>query len=237
MSQRVSGFAYGVPATFAVEDDLVAQLRELLPPDWADGRVPDDTACWEITSADHVAVLVNAAELHIAERAPGLVFVHAGAVAFSGRVVLVPGRSFTGKSSLIEALVRAGGTYYSDEFAVLRADGTVVPYPRPIALRDSDGRPSRRIPAAELPAVGTGPGDVRLIAALRYDGAAGWVAARGGPAEGTLALIDNAVAAQSRPAEVLAACGAVAARARFVRGTRADADEAAGRLIKLLDQA
>ena len=51
------------------------------------------------------------------------VFVHAGVVGFQGRAILVPGRSGAGKSTLISELVRAGATYYSDEFAVLNQKG------------------------------------------------------------------------------------------------------------------
>src|SRR5262249_3170175 len=46
-------------------------------------------------------------------------FVHAGVVAWRGRAIMAPGRSMSGKSHLVAALVGCGATYYSDEFAVL----------------------------------------------------------------------------------------------------------------------
>ena len=49
------------------------------------------------------------------------VFVHAGVVGWHGRAIVIPGESRSGKSELVTALVQAGATYYSDEYAVLDA--------------------------------------------------------------------------------------------------------------------
>ncbi len=98
---------------------------------------------------DEGAAAVNALladlELWVAEHARRHVFVHAGCAVLAGRAILVPGRTLAGKSSLTAALVRAGATYWSDEYAVLRPDGRVVPYAREAALRprDDEGPGSR----------------------------------------------------------------------------------------------
>src|SRR3989442_922981 len=42
----------------------------------------------------------------VAEFAPRRVFVHAGVVAWRGRAIVVPGRTFTGKTTLVAELVR-----------------------------------------------------------------------------------------------------------------------------------
>ena len=67
-------------------------------------------------------------QLYVAERAARRVFVHAGVVGWRGRAILLPGPSMSGKSTLVAELVRAGATYYSDEYAVLDARGRVHPY-------------------------------------------------------------------------------------------------------------
>ena len=46
--------------------------------------------------------------LRIAERARGRVFVHAGVVGWRDRAIVIPGRTFSGKTTLVAALVRAG---------------------------------------------------------------------------------------------------------------------------------
>jgi hypothetical protein len=81
--------------------------------------------------------------LTIAEHARARVFVHAGAIGWRGSALVIAGRTHTGKSTLVAALVRAGATYYSDEYAVLDANGRVHPYLRPISLRGTDGQPPR----------------------------------------------------------------------------------------------
>src|SRR6266851_8913285 len=71
-------------------------------------------------------------QLTVAEHAPRRVFVHAGVVGWNGRAIVIPGLSHSGKTTLVHQLVRAGATYYSDEYAVLDARGRVHPYARPL---------------------------------------------------------------------------------------------------------
>src|SRR5205085_1489540 len=74
------------------------------------------------------------------------VFIHAGVVAWRGRAIILPGRTMTGKSTLVQALVAAGARYYSDEYAVLDGRGKVLPYPRRMSLRRPDGPSIRSAP-------------------------------------------------------------------------------------------
>ena len=76
------------------------------------------------------------AEPFVAERAPDHLFVHAGVVGWEGRAIVMPGASFAGKTTLVQAWLEAGATYYSDEFAVLDRAGRVHPFARPLAIRD-----------------------------------------------------------------------------------------------------
>ena len=113
--------------------------------------------------------------LRIAERAHGRVFVHAGVVAWRDRAVVIPGRTFTGKTTLVAALVRAGATYYSDEFAVLDASGHVHPYPKPLSVRREGGHRPQRLSVESLGGIaGTRPLPVGLILLSRYRAGARW---------------------------------------------------------------
>jgi hypothetical protein len=67
----------------------------------------------------------------------GCALLHAGVVRFDGALVVLPGPSWSGKSSLVAALVERGAVYYSDEFAVLEGDGCVRPYQRPLIRREA----------------------------------------------------------------------------------------------------
>ena len=89
-------------------------------------------------------------QMYLAEFASPFLFVHAGVVSWQGKLILLPGSSFAGKSTLVTALVDAGATYYSDEYAVLDHNGRVIPYPRRISLREGPLGPARRVEVAEV---------------------------------------------------------------------------------------
>lgn len=74
-------------------------------------------------------------------------FIHAGAVAFAGRGMILVGHSGAGKTSTVAALVRKGAAYLSDEVALLDpVMGTVAPFGLPMAVK-----PWTRNAAGSLP--------------------------------------------------------------------------------------
>lgn len=169
----------------------------------------------------------------IAVHAPGLVFIHAGAVAHRGRVIVLPGTSMAGKTTLVAELVRAGAAYLSDEYAVFDADGLVHPFARRLSVREPTGR--REVPVAEFGGTTvTEPLPAGLIAAVSFDTAADaeWQVRIGDQAGCARALIANAVAAQIRSAEVLSVAARVARSTPFVEGTRGEAARAAAHLLE-----
>ena len=176
--------------------------------------------------------LQAAIRICVAERAPRRVFVHAGVVGFRGRAILIPGVSFSGKSTLVEALVRAGARYYSDEFAVLDRKGRVHPFRAPLALRGPDGRAARLLAPAELdPDERATPLPVGVVAMSRYRPGARWRPRALSPGRGTLALLGHTVPARRDPRRSLATLRRVAASARVLQGSRGEADETARLLL------
>ena len=83
------------------------------------------------------------------EASPWL-FVHAGVVGCEAGAIVIPGRSMTGKTSLVAALVKAGATYYSDEYAVFDWHGHVHAFPKPLHLRTGPQGEPEKIDVAEL---------------------------------------------------------------------------------------
>ncbi|HEX8247815.1 MAG TPA: hypothetical protein VF599_06570 [Pyrinomonadaceae bacterium] len=73
--------------------------------------------------------------LTVAEYAPERVFMHAGVVAWKDLAIVIPARSFQGKTSLVAALVRRGAVYYSDEYAIFDREGYVYPFPKTLSIR------------------------------------------------------------------------------------------------------
>lgn len=71
----------------------------------------------------------------VAEFAEGKVFLHAGVIGWNDRAILIPGQSWSGKTTLVSEFVKKGALYYSDEYAVLDADGNVEPFPKWLSVR------------------------------------------------------------------------------------------------------
>jgi hypothetical protein len=179
-----------------------------------------------------LAALESDARLYVAEHAPRRVFVHAGVVGWRGRAVLVPGRSHSGKSRLVEAFVRAGATYYSDEYAVLDGAGRVHAFPASLSIRGDGAAPAYRISAAELTGgAAVPPLPVGLVAAVSYSatGPGRWRTVSAG--EGALAVLAHSLPARRRPSAALRTLVRALRESRVVVGRRGEADEAAQRLL------
>jgi hypothetical protein len=172
----------------------------------------------------------------VAHNARDYVFIHAGVVAHHGRALMLPGESFAGKRTLTAALARAGAVSYSDDFAVLTADGLVHPFPEPIALHLTPGdRTQRSRPPAQLNvAVVSKPVPVGLVALAQYKPDASWRPRRLSPASAILELIAHTIECIGRPQLTVAALHRALASAPALKGERGEADETAPLLLAAL---
>jgi hypothetical protein len=178
-----------------------------------------------------LAVLENHLTQAVAEMAPRLLFVHAGVVGWNGQAILVPGASHAGKSTLVAALLAAGATYYSDEYAVLDPQGRVHPFPRPLQLRDAREVATRVEPEQLGGRPGVQPLRVGLVAVARYEGGARWRPARLTPGRALLELLSNTIVARSHPSAAMATLKRVVSRAPSFKGRRGEAGETAAWLL------
>src|SRR5262249_29519527 len=172
-------------------------------------------------------------ELYIGDRATRRIFVHAGVVGWNGQAIVVPGRSGSGKSSLVRALVEAGASYYSDEFAVLDGRGRVHPYPIPLAIRPGpDGGPPMKYSAEELGGVaGVCPLPVGLVLITRYVGGTRFRPRPLSAGRAVLELLAHTLPARRRPGRVLDALTQAVAQASVIRGTRGEAEATARQIL------
>jgi len=173
-------------------------------------------------------------ELYIADRAPRRTFVHAGVVGWNGQAVVIPGGSFSGKSSLVRALVKAGASYYSDEFAVLDERGRVHPYPIPLTIRPArDGSPPMKYRAEELGGVaGIGPLPVGLVLITRYVNGSRFRPRPLSAGRAVLDLLAHTLPARRRPGRVLDALTQAVAQASVLRSKRGEAEETARQILE-----
>ena len=167
----------------------------------------------------------------VALHAPDLIFVHAGAVAHNGRCLLVPGSSFAGKSTMVAALVRAGATFYSDDFAPLDADGRVHPYPKPLSIRAPRISTTNHDVESLGGRAGQQPLPVGAIVVTRYLPDAEWRPRRLSSGEAALAVLSHTVPAQERPAESLASIRRAVEGAVVLEGDRGEAAPIASQLL------
>lgn len=172
-------------------------------------------------------------KMYVAEMARRRVFVHAGAVGWKGKAIIIPGRSFSGKTTLVRELVRAGATYYSDEYAVLDMLGRVHPYPQPLAIRQSGSAEQKKHPVETLGGVaGNKPLPVGLVIVGKYRENARWRPVQLSAGQGILALLDNTVPARRKPAVVLPVLQKAVATATILKGERSEAKEIARRILE-----
>jgi hypothetical protein len=176
-------------------------------------------------------VLQSQLHLHVASDAPNHVFVHAGVVGIGEGAVVIPGRSFSGKTVLVAEFVRAGAVYYSDEYAVLDADGLVHPYPKPLSLRGEDHQQVDHSVESLGGAQGAGPLPVRTILFSAYRPGAEWCPAPLSVGEGVLAMVTHSVAARSKPAEVLRSIKRAVTGATVLDGDRGEASLVVSQLL------
>jgi hypothetical protein len=174
--------------------------------------------------------------LFVAELATHRVFVHAGVVGWKGQGIVIPGRSYSGKSTLVAALVRAGATYYSDEYAVLDPRGRVHPFSKPLELREEGEFRQTKISAAELGGhTGTKPLPVRLVLMTQFKSGASWRPRKITAGRGVLEMLFNTVSARRSPERALATLQRVTAQAEVLKGVRGDATKVVEALLRRLE--
>ena len=183
-----------------------------------------------LSHAQALDVFESELQLSVARLARPEVFVHAGVVAVAGRAIVLPGRSGVGKTTLVRALVEAGATYYSDEYAVVDREGRVHPYARRLSVRMRAGHKERQPVPRRRGHAGV---PIGLVVETRYLPNGKWAPVSLSAGERVLALLANTVPARDRPAEVLAVLARASGGARGFRSDRGSAGKAARTLLAL----
>ena len=175
--------------------------------------------------------------LFVAELAKHRVFVHAGVVGWKGKAIVIPGRSYSGKSTLVAELVRAGATYYSDEYAVLDSRGRVHPFEKPLEIREEGEFTQTKVTVGELGGhAGTKPLPVGLVLMTQFKSGARWRPRRLSPGRGVLEMLFNTVCARRSPEKALAALQQVTAQAEVLKGVRGNASDVVPQVLERVEQ-
>jgi hypothetical protein len=177
-------------------------------------------------------------QLYVAEMSPRRVFVHAGVVGWRGQAIVIPGRSFSGKTTLTTALVKAGCAYYSDEYAVFDASGRVHPYARRLGIRERGHleRATRYRVETLGGKRGAKPLPVALVIVSQYKPGATWRPRCLSAGEGALAMLENTVSARREPQAALSTLRRVVAASSVLKGARGEAKQVVDFIFKLLEK-
>jgi hypothetical protein len=152
----------------------------------------DDVAVASAHEAIHlVPDLIRTLDDAVVQRLSTVRAVHAGAVLWGERALLLPGSTHAGKSSLVTELLRRGATYLSDEYALIDSEGLVHPYPRALLVRS--GRPEQvpMLPAECNATVADTPYPVGWILSLQYLPGCSWDVTAVTQSEALLILLRN----------------------------------------------
>jgi hypothetical protein len=216
-----------------------AQSFSLLPPNATAGY-----RCYEgdrlLREDPHCAPIfeefARALMIHVANFVPDRVFLHAGVVGWRDRALLLPGPSFAGKTTLTSALIKAGATYYSDEYAVIDSGGWIHPYARDLQMRAPGNDTQTSVPAHTFAASsGSIPLRAVMVVFAHYQPGARWNPQPVTHGMAVLEMLRHSIPMQRTPARVLATLAAMLEGAAAWRSARDEASFAAHALLEALD--
>ena len=180
---------------------------------------------------DALASIASSVQDTVAEHSRQHLFLHAGVIGWGGKAVLFPGRTRSGKSTLIRALIRAGAVYFSDEFARIDAHGLVHPFPRPLSLRSPEGTVVVR-PEEEGAGIASKPCPIGAVIMTQFRADGIWRPSPLSPGEAALALLRNTVAIRSDPAKAIRRMSTLASQAGAIRSFRGDVETDAPAVLR-----
>ncbi len=190
---------------------------------------------------DIYALFEREIRLTIAEFAVSKVFLHAGVVGWKGKAIILPAKSFSGKSSLVAELIKKGALYYSDEYAVLDEDGFVHPFPKMLSLRGSEGKFRQVDYTIESMGgkAGYEPIPVGLILLTRFDenekSSENWEPEILSGGQGILEIIPHTIPIRYNPKFALNVLNKVANRAIIAKSKRGEARMFADLLLNFFE--
>lgn len=235
-------------------DDLLEIIESVILPDWTSLQSGEPDCTFELKATERSLSLIQNGEtrvqgvkketlqqtlkreshINLATYAPNLVFVHAGVVLYRGGLIMIPGGSYTGKSTLTKSLVEAGGIFYSDEYAIVDSTGLVRPFPRPHCERLKGGK-TKLIPAQRLgwrSDLGAAP--VTSIIVTKYEKDAEWKPRKLTAGEAVLKMLENTVSAQAEPQRAIRYLSMVAKSAHCLASHRAESGPTAQNILTSL---
>jgi hypothetical protein len=174
-------------------------------------------------------------DLHIATNCKDRLFIHAGAVKWDRHVIVIPGRSHSGKTTLVAEFLKRGAAYYSDDFAIVDCGGCLHPYARELSVR-SQSDVSKRIRHQQLGASRAEPGPISFVLLTEYAQGAEWKPQPVSRGRGVLGLLENTPSARQQAGFAMEVLQKAVSKAEIHRGWRGEKEQTAQQILSYLDR-
>lgn len=179
-------------------------------------------------------LIQQTADNAVIQRLRNKVAIHAGTVVYQGKAIAVSGPSGSGKSRLIQELVRQGAEYASDEYAILDLQGRVHPYPRALMIRRDGDQQYPVLPSDLQATVREQPAPAALFLFLRYQqGMNGMEVEPLEASEFLIRLLKSTPQIMDDQPHLLGPLKATASLAKSYAGVRGEVPRAAAEILEL----
>ncbi len=175
--------------------------------------------------------------LTIAEFAADRIFLHAGVVAWKGKAIIIPAKSFGGKTTLVKELTKMGARYYSDEYAVLDENGFVHPFPKMLSVRGETNEFLQiDYPVEAFGGVqGIEPLPVALVLITEFEKGAQWEPQILSEGFGIMEMLSHTIPIRYNPKFALKVLNKTVNRAIIVKTKRGEANDFALQLLSFFE--
>lgn len=201
-------------------------------------RLDDETIISPDTEDRLLDFLETRLRVTVAEFAVGKVFLHAGVIAWNGSAIIIPAKSFQGKTTLVAELVRRGAVYYSDEYAVLDGNALVYPYPKTLSVRGIvDDFTQTEMACEEFGGTaGSEPLPVGMVLITEFSADAKWQPEILKPGAGIMELLPHTFPTRLNPKFTLNTLNNLANRAIIVKTLRGEANKFAELILEFFEK-
>ncbi len=184
-----------------------------------------------------IEYLSSQIRITVAEFAESKVFIHAGAVGWKDSAIIIPGTSFSGKTTLVSELIKAGAVYYSDEYAVLDKEGNLHPYPKMLSMRGiiDDFQQLDTAPEVFGARIGSKPIPVKMILITQYKKNGRWKPQIMKTGEGLMEVLKHTIPIRLKPEFVLNVLKKTASRAIITKSKRGEAINAVPSVLEYFE--
>ncbi len=175
--------------------------------------------------------------LTIAEFAVERVFLHAGVVGWKGKAIIIPAKSFQGKTTLVKELTKLGAEYYSDEYAVMDSDGFVHPFPKMLSIRGVTDKYRQTDTAVESfgGVKGIEPLPVGMILLTEFAEGAEWQPQFLSEGFGIMEMLSHTIPIRYNPEFSFKVLNKTVNRAIIVKTKRGEAKDFAGKVLSFFE--